>query len=67
MRRVKHDPFRFLQEFWAALRRHRKRGNRNIRPLGVVKSWRMAQCERHIRLGGQERHVPRYMRRNRHD
>jgi hypothetical protein len=52
-----------IQQFWwiflRALSRHRKRGNIAIPPLGLVKSWRLAQCARHIVTG---RHPPRYLR-----
>jgi hypothetical protein len=51
----------FLRDFWTSPRRHRKRGNAHIRPLGIVMSWRMAQCAALIRRGPPYRRF-RWMR-----
>lgn len=55
---------RFFDDFWLTLWRHRKRGNVVIRPLGVIKSWRMAECARYIRKGCGKRYTPCYLRRS---
>lgn len=50
-RQQPHAAREFIRLFVEALTKHRKRGNRHLPPLGVVKSWRMAQCGRAIVLG----------------
>jgi hypothetical protein len=46
-----HAAREFVRLFVEALFKHRKRGNRHLPPLGIVKSWRMGQCGRAIILG----------------
>ncbi len=46
-----HAAREFWRLFFESLRKHRKRGNRNLPPLGIVLSWRMAQCGRGIIIG----------------
>jgi hypothetical protein len=41
----------FVEYFWRSLWRHRKRGNRHMPPVGIVKSLRMASCARAVILG----------------
>jgi hypothetical protein len=52
------------QQFWywflRSLRRHRKRGNVAIPPLGAQNSWHMGQCARFLVTG---RRPPRYILR----
>jgi hypothetical protein len=50
---------RYLIPFWRALRKHRKRGNIRIPPLGFIKARRMAQAERMI-LRGPPYRKPRW-------
>jgi hypothetical protein len=50
-RRQPHAAKEFARLFIEALFKHRKRGNRHLPSLGLVKSWRMGQCGRAIILG----------------
>ena len=59
LRREVHGWHQFWWIFLRCVWRHRKRGNTAIPPLGLIYSWRAAQCAKYLVTG---RHAPRYLR-----